>query len=150
MSNTAEHVFEAQLLKQFFNWLLTGQLPADYDNPTRDWVSEVLLGGEAVTQPNRVFRHSSWGTPMIWDEMAYGLGSDRYQHLLVLADEKMNGRKKNIFAGDNISPANEPTNQATRRAQRNVSHRLDAVAEGYLNSFFFITVCRSILLYAPR
>ncbi|KAJ3548344.1 hypothetical protein NM208_g1045 [Fusarium decemcellulare] len=114
-----EHVYEAQLMRQFFEWLLRGRLPAGYANPTRDWVSEVLLGGKAITQPNRVFKHSSWKHDMLWDEMAMGLGSDDHPKLLVLADRTMNGRKKNIFAGEDISASNEISNQATRRAQRN-------------------------------
>lgn len=149
VSNIAEHVYEAQLLRQFFDWLIEGKLPAEYDNPTRDWVSEVLFGGEAVTQPNRVFRHSRWGYPIIWDEMSYGLGSDDNPRLLVLADDKMNGRKKSIFAGDDINAANEPTNQATRRAQRSVSYRLDAVAER-VSKQFFLSQYAGVFYYMRR
>jgi chitinase len=81
--------------------------------------------------------------------MSYGLGSDDNPHLLVLADDKMNGRKKSIFAGDDINAANEPTNQATRRAQRSVSYRLDAVAER-VSKQFFLSQYAGVFYYMRR
>ncbi|KAL2752063.1 glycoside hydrolase family 18 protein [Sodiomyces alcalophilus JCM 7366] len=116
-----EHVYEAQLIRSFFEWLLRGTLPVGYINPTHDWVSEVLFGCDAVIPPNRVFKDSSWDQETLWGEMAMGLGGDDNPHLLALADKGMNGRKLHLFAGNSISSSNEASNQATRRAQRNLA-----------------------------
>lgn len=35
VSNIAKHDYEAQLIRQFFDWLVEGRLPAKYDNPTQ-------------------------------------------------------------------------------------------------------------------
>ncbi|SPJ79175.1 related to chitinase [Fusarium torulosum] len=120
-----EHIYEAQLLREFFDWMVGDKrsgsrpFPVGYTRPDRNWISEVLFDGIATTQPNRLFKASTW-TWHIWDEMAAGLGSDNHPHLLVLADAGMNGRKAKLFTLSDISPMVEINqNQLTRRSHRN-------------------------------
>lgn len=129
MSDVAEHVYEAQLIRRFFDWLIDDTLPVGYTNPTYGWVSEVLLGCYQITMSKRVFKHPRWGQDRLWYEMVFGLGSDSEPHLLALADRGVNGRKKSFFAREYVPASNEKTNRATRISQRNVcpfSHRLEA------------------------
>ncbi|KAH7322711.1 glycosyl hydrolases family 18-domain-containing protein [Stachybotrys elegans] len=104
----AEHVYEAQLLLRFINWLWKTPLPAGYTNPTRDWISEVVIGCPRLNgQPNRIFQHSSWGSDDdTWDRLASGLGSSQNPGRLVLADGWMNKRKEVLFAGHTPSANN--------------------------------------------
>ncbi|GAB7357342.1 hypothetical protein MBLNU459_g8294t1 [Dothideomycetes sp. NU459] len=39
-----EHVFEPNILKQFFSYLISGSLPVGYSHATNAWVSETLIG----------------------------------------------------------------------------------------------------------
>ncbi|KEY64330.1 hypothetical protein S7711_09875 [Stachybotrys chartarum IBT 7711] len=111
-----EHVYEAQLLVNFFVWLRDGNMPVGYDNPDAEWIEDVLLG---VGTGNRVFVASPWSQNNMWNELALGLGSDQEQGRLALAHGGMNGRKGILFRGQTVSAAIEGSNVLTRRAHRN-------------------------------
>ncbi|KAH7124946.1 hypothetical protein B0J13DRAFT_646964 [Dactylonectria estremocensis] len=115
----AEHVYEAQLLKRFFEWLRDRDLPVGYQNPDHAWIDEVLLG---LGNSNRVYTPKvGWSQPNMWYEMVLGLGSYDEPKRLALASRGMNGRKGTFFGGDDPSSANERSNTATRRHHRDVA-----------------------------
>lgn len=119
-----EHVYEAQLLARFLDWLTgTGReanlpFPSGYTRATGAWVDAVLVGDSPGQVP---VVHPNWGQTSAFFQMASGLGSDRNPRGLVLADRDMNGKKGKFFGGDVIDPRVSISNRNTRLEHRNVS-----------------------------
>ncbi|KAL4904299.1 hypothetical protein BDW74DRAFT_185624 [Aspergillus multicolor] len=98
-----EHVYEAQTIKYFLEWLIDAPLPAGYTTGSRDWVSEVLVGKAPNTR-----------APFKPDAMTKLKG-------LVIAEKYMNDRKNQFFQHNHLTKVNMLNEQDTRNMDRNTA-----------------------------
>lgn len=110
-SYVTEHVFEAQILLAFWNWLVSGTAVTDYTLPSYDWVTAILLNIDTNTIP------SAAGNPAfsiddddyigvdgwtVQECIAFGFGNSDIvgnERELVLASAEINGAKNTWFGG---------------------------------------------------
>lgn len=101
-----EHVFEAQVLTQFFNkYLLTNSMPTGYERPTAAWITQALLGfqmGLQTTNKDPYYMPQSAELGMdedsdAWSVLTKKIGSSTIPENLVIAIKGMNGVKGKLF-----------------------------------------------------
>lgn len=104
----AEHIYEAQSLKEFMLFLQgsTYSLPTGYKAASNKWVSEVLIG---LGGGSREHSASNWNGRNLWQQMSLNIGSSSNLGALVIADKGMNGKKEKFFGGS--KPGTTPVNK---------------------------------------
>ncbi|RDW92951.1 uncharacterized protein DSM5745_00273 [Aspergillus mulundensis] len=113
-----EHIYEAQTVKYFLEWLINGPLPGGYTTASREWVSEVLIGLAPNTRAP--FAASDWvdlgGPPTnLWERLFLNIGSDDKLEGLVIAEKNMNSVKNSFFGRKNPTTANDNNDESLTR-----------------------------------
>ncbi|KAL3439807.1 hypothetical protein BJX65DRAFT_68290 [Aspergillus insuetus] len=113
-----EHIFEAQTLKRFMDFLLGDlrnmPLPAGYSKGSMSWVSEELMG--ILTTG---FLVPGWNNNDLWEQMCLSVGHTGDPDLMVIAEKDMNGKKGVFFKGGAPEAAIDPLTQTLHSVKVN-------------------------------
>ncbi|KAK8186916.1 uncharacterized protein BKA78DRAFT_298012 [Phyllosticta capitalensis] len=120
----SDHVFEAQTLLHFFQWLRGDyQLvawPESYQHASTDWVIGLLMGNEDGDLDLEPFIING---DTVWDHARAELGSYQYPSRLALVFDSINGKKGVFFQGKRPGafPRGEKRIDRVKIWQRNVA-----------------------------
>ncbi|KAG8160926.1 hypothetical protein KVR01_009190 [Diaporthe batatas] len=110
-----DHVYEANFITAFLEFLINGPLPAGYTAATRQWVSEVLVGVPTTANAVQIDNADSLFFDMTRALGGNGGGKSR----LALLYGDINSKKRAFMQLNDVDQEDRSSNLASRRLHRN-------------------------------